>query len=154
MIAAFLGPDPAHCYFFEELETGLHPTRLHLLLSLIEKQAERGVSQVVATTHSPQLLTFLNKRTVETATLAYRLPHGRDQRLRRIVTIRGARRVLETQDIAQLHASGWLEDAVELLEDAEEPPEHEGESPEVSGEPPEDDGELMSTIKAFEEHSQ
>jgi len=119
MIAAFLGPDPAHFYFFEELETGLHPTRLHLLLELIEEQARKGSSQVVATTHSPQLLAFLSKETVKAATLAYRLPGKPDQRLMRVLDIPEAERVLTTQDLARLHASGWLEDAVLFTADAE-----------------------------------
>ncbi len=39
MIAALLGPKPAKMYFFEELDNGLHPTRLYLLLQLAEKKA-------------------------------------------------------------------------------------------------------------------
>src|SRR5262249_38629135 len=35
MIAALLGPQPARHYFFEELDNGIHPTRLGLLLQLI-----------------------------------------------------------------------------------------------------------------------
>src|SRR5579883_934398 len=35
-LAAFLGPHPSSFYFFEELENGIHPTRLSLLLDLVE----------------------------------------------------------------------------------------------------------------------
>ena len=56
IIAAMLGPKPAKLYFIEELENGIHPTRLHLLLQLIEQKVAEGNIQVVATTHSPQLL--------------------------------------------------------------------------------------------------
>ena len=58
MIAAMLGPKPAKFYFIEELENGIHPTRLHLLLQLIEQKVAEGNIQVVATSHSPQLLGF------------------------------------------------------------------------------------------------
>ncbi len=114
MIAAFIGPDPARFYFFEELDTGLHPTRLHLLIDLIETQTGRGITQVVATTHSPQLLTLLHERSVETAVLAYRIRDAHDQRLIRIWDLPDARRVLHTQDLERLHATGWLEDAAEF----------------------------------------
>lgn len=114
MIAAFLGPDPARFYFFEELDTGLHPTRLHLLVDLIETQTTRGVTQVVATTHSPQLLTLLHQRSLEAAVLAYRLRDAPDQKLIRIWDLPDARRVLQTQDLQRLHATGWLEDAAEF----------------------------------------
>ena len=55
-LAAFLGPHRSSFYFFEELENGIHPTRLSLLLDLIENQVKNKGIQVVATTHSPQLL--------------------------------------------------------------------------------------------------
>ena len=116
MIAAFLGPDPARFYFLEEVETGLHPTRLSLLLELIETQTSRGISQVVATTHSPQLLTLLSSRSVDAATLAYRLRGHQDQRLTRIVDLPDARRILKSQDLMRLHSTGWLEDATEFAE--------------------------------------
>lgn len=116
MIAAFLGPDPARFYFFEELDTGLHPTRLHLLVDLIETQTSRGITQVVATTHSPQLLTLLHQRSLEAAVLAFRLRDAHDQRLTRICDLPDASRVLQTQDLERLHATGWLEDAAEFAE--------------------------------------
>ena len=55
-LAAFLGPNPSQFYFFEELENGIHPSRLGLLLDLIETQVKEKGVQVVATTHSPELL--------------------------------------------------------------------------------------------------
>ncbi len=122
MIGAFLGPDPARFYFLEELETGLHPTRLNLLLELIETQTSRGISQVVATTHSPQLLTLLSEQSMEAAVLAYRLRGHQDQRLTRIVDLPDARRVLKSQDLMRLHATGWLEDATEFAEPEGERP--------------------------------
>jgi predicted ATP-binding protein involved in virulence len=115
MIAAFLGPNPARFYFFEELDTGLHPTRLHLLIDLIERQTSRGLTQVVATTHSPQFLTLLSEESIRAAVLAYRLPDSDDQRLIRIWDLPDAPRVLATQDLNRLHATGWLEDAAEFL---------------------------------------
>lgn len=114
MIAAFLGPDSAHLYFFEELETGLHPTRLHLLLSLIEERTRGGACRVVATTHSPQLLAFLSADVVNDATLSYRLRDESDQRLVRIADLPAASSALSGHDIAKLHSAGWLEDAVEF----------------------------------------
>ena len=53
MLAALLGPDPARLYFFEEIDNGIHPSRLNLLIDLIEQQTAKGEIQVIATTHSP-----------------------------------------------------------------------------------------------------
>ena len=93
---------------------------MHLLLQLIEQKVVGGNIQVVATTHSPQLLGLLGRRvTEERGASVYRLPGQPDARIRRIVDIPEAERVLKEQDLARLHSTGWLEDAVAFLEEAE-----------------------------------
>ena len=62
ILAAIFGPEPASFYFIEELENGIHPTRLGLLVDLIEHQAKRRGIQIVATSHSPQLLAVSQSR--------------------------------------------------------------------------------------------
>jgi predicted ATPase len=116
MIAALLGPDAARFYFLEEIDNGIHPTRLYLLLQLIEQQAKDGKVQIVTTTHSPQLLGMLSAEAREHASLVYRLMGEQEGRIRRVVEIPEARRVLEEQNLARLHESGWLEDAVSFAE--------------------------------------
>lgn len=120
MIAALYGPKPARFYFFEEIDNGIHPTRLHLLLQLIEQRVAKGDVQVVATTHSPQLLGFLSKESRESAALVYRLQGHAEGRVKRILDIPEAKKVLEQQNLSRLHESGWLENAVEFLEGGED----------------------------------
>ena len=120
VIAAMLGTKPARFYFFEELENGIHPTRLHLLLQLIEQKVGGGDIQVVATSHSPQLLGFLSERARDDAALVYRLENQTNARIRGITQIPEAQRVLQEQDLASLHGSGWLEDAVAFMEGGSE----------------------------------
>jgi len=117
IIAALLGSDTAQFYFFEELDNGIHPSRLHLLLQLIERQISQQTIQIVATTHSPQLLRLLGTQSLEYASLTYRLSDRPDAQIKRIVDIPEARRVIYEQDLARLHESGWLEDAVNFTED-------------------------------------
>ena len=119
IIAALLGPEPARFYFFEELENGIHPSRLHLLLQLIEQTVEKGEIQVVATTHSPQLLGLVSQKTLESSSLIYRLPDATGAQIKPLLEIPEVRRVLETQDIARLHASGWFEDIVDFTAEEE-----------------------------------
>lgn len=121
MVAAFLGPEPARLYFFEELETGLHPTRLYLLLQLIERQVRSGASQVIATTHSPQLLAFLDPRAVEDAILAYRKEGDPRQMLVRLMDLPGARQLFAEKNVSRLYAGGWLEDAIAFAPEAQHP---------------------------------
>ena len=119
MIAAILGPDAANFYFLEELDNGIHPTRLYLLLQLIEQHAKQGKVQVVATTHSPQMLAMLSEEAREHASLVYRLGEEPDAKICRIMDIPEAKRVLEDHNLARLHESGWLENAVAFAESEE-----------------------------------
>lgn len=119
MIGALLGPDAARFYFLEEIDNGIHPTRLYLLLQLIEQQAKDNKVQIVTTTHSPQLLAMLSPEAREHASLTYRLEGEHEGHIRRVLDIPEARRVLEEQNLARLHESGWLEDAVAFAESSE-----------------------------------
>ncbi len=86
-------------------------------MQLIEQQCRAKDVQVIATTHSPQLLGFLSPESREHALLVYRLRGADESSVRRVVDFPDLNRILETQDLARLHASGWLEDMVELMAD-------------------------------------
>ncbi|MDQ4033973.1 MAG: ATP-binding protein [Actinomycetota bacterium] len=110
-IAALMGPDRARFSFFEELENGIHPNRLHLLLELIDRSVANTGTQVVATTHSPYLLLQLSEAQRRHASLAYRTQEG-GARIAGVTELPEAQRILKNHDIAQLMAAGWFEDTV------------------------------------------
>ncbi|MBI1209063.1 MAG: AAA family ATPase [Azospirillum sp.] len=121
MIAALIGPNPAKFYFFEEIDNGIHPTRLKLLVELIETQVKKTGIQVVTTTHSPDLLALLSPESLKNASLIYRLPGHGEARIKPILDIPTAKEVLEKQDIRRLLASGWFEDALAFTDDEPAP---------------------------------
>jgi predicted ATPase len=108
-LAAFLGPHPSSFYFFEELENGIHPTRLSLLLDLVENQVKHKGIQVVATTHSPQLLGRLSEASLKHASLIYRLEDQPDSRIIRVLDMPHASEVITMNRLAHLLATGWFE---------------------------------------------
>ncbi len=112
MIAAMLGPEDATFYFFEEMENGIHPTRLHLLINLIEQTVRDRKIQIVATSHSPSMLRYLSEESLEFASLVYRPPGSKLAQIKRVVDIEGARDLIKKQDLGRLLDSGWLEDAM------------------------------------------
>lgn len=117
MIAALLGPEPAKFYFIEEIENGIHPTRIHLLIELLEQRVKNGDIQVIATTHSPQLLRMANAETRHAASLVYRLSESDNAQVLRLQDLPPeAQKILETQDVARLYESGWFEDLVNFME--------------------------------------
>jgi predicted ATPase len=115
-LASFLGPETPSFYFFEELENGIHPTRLNLLVDLIENQVKNKKIQVVATTHSPQLLGRLSKESLEDASLVYRLPDQPDARIIPVLEMPHAKRLIKKQKLAHLFASGWFETTAHFMQ--------------------------------------
>ncbi len=116
MLAALLDEDSSGLYFFEEIETGLHPSRLHLLVDLIERQTAKGRVQVVATTHSPDLLSMVNDETFRNTALVCRLPDKSDAIIRRIADLPNAEHLRETQELGRLLSGGWMETALAFTE--------------------------------------
>ena len=114
MIAALLGPATARFYFLEELEVGIHPARLYLLLDLIEQQSrrtDRPPVQVIASTHSPHLLRQLRPETLNNAVLVYR---SDDASASQVIPIREIPGVSEAllNDAGRLHESAWFENVL------------------------------------------
>jgi predicted ATPase len=121
MIAALLSPARPRFIFFEELENGIHPNRVYLLLDLINQSVSTSGSQIVATSHSPQLLVHAYRTENARPCLVYR-SEGAGSKIVDVRSSREMRAVLDGSDIASLMAAGWFEDVVEFLN-----PEEEGE---------------------------
>jgi Predicted ATPase len=108
------------CYFLEELDNGLHPTRLHLLIELIETRVKQTNLQIIATTHSSQLLRLLSYETLQNTSLTYRLENQPDAKIKRIFDISPETETLiKEQSLARLHESGWLENIMEFSQEEE-----------------------------------
>ena len=111
ILAALLDEQPAPLYVFEEIDNGIHPLRLRLLLELIERQTARNNVQVVTTTHSPELLSMVGDRTFENTSVICRLPDSDNAIVRPVAELPNAIELRRSQSLGRLHASGWFEDA-------------------------------------------
>ncbi len=119
ILTALLSHDTRQCSIFEEIEHGIHPTRLYLLLELIQRQSAQNACQVIATTHSPQVLLIVRHTYLDAISLTYRLPEKHDTRIIRVVDLPDTRRLIESQDIGRLHETGRFEDAADFVADRE-----------------------------------
>ena len=117
MLAALLGPDSAQLYFLEEIDNGIHPSRLSLLVDLIERQTAKGKTQVIATTHSPELLTIMGDSTFEHTSVVCRLEGAQDAVIRPVAKLGNAAKLRKTQGLGRLLTSGWIETAVTFSEE-------------------------------------
>ena len=112
MLAALLGPNRPGIYFFEEIDNGIHPSRLHLLVELIEKRTAEGDMQVITTTHSPQLLSMLGDDAFKYASVVCRREESKNAVIRSIHKLPNAAELRQSQGLDRLHVSGWFEDAI------------------------------------------
>jgi len=60
LLAVLRHPNPPPLIVIEEIENGLDPRTIHLLVNEIRNVVESGTSQIVITTHSPYLLDLLS----------------------------------------------------------------------------------------------
>ena len=118
MLAALLGRKPARLYVFEEIDNGIHPSRMRLLLDLIEGQTAKKEVRVVTTTHSPDLLSMVGDDTFEDTSVVCRRQDTDDAVIRRVAELPRANELRQTQGLGPLHVSGWMEDAIEFTEES------------------------------------
>lgn len=95
----------------EDIESGLDPTRLSLLVELLKTQTLQTGRQIVITTRSPAVLgglrdqdyetTFLRKRDRETASPS----SNRSRRFPHVI------HTLKRQPVEDLFAEGWIDRA-------------------------------------------
>lgn len=112
LLAALLGPNPAKLYFFEEIESGIHPARLHLLIDMLERQTAKSGIQVVTTTHSPELLSLLSDETLKSTSIVYRPPGRSDAIIKPVLDFPNIEKLRASQGLGRLHAAGWFEDVL------------------------------------------
>ena len=119
MLATLLDDDTTGLHFFEEIDNGIHPSRLRLLVDLIESRTREKDIQVVTTTHSPELLAMVSDRTFGDTSVVCRRPETSDAVIRRVADLPNADELRHSQGLGRLHTSGWFEDAIYFEDDEE-----------------------------------
>ena len=121
MLSVLLGENPKGLYFFEEIDTGIHPARQWLLLELIEKQAAKNNIQIMTTTHAPDLLTFANDSTFENMSVVCRLEDSHDAIIRPVAELPDAKKLRKSgRGLGGLLTEGWMETALAFTENHDE----------------------------------
>ena len=116
LLASLLGDAGDAILVLEEVEGGIHPARLRLLIELIEHCTGTCGVQAITTTQSPTMLSLIGDRAFETASLVCRLPESSDAVIRPVRDLPNAGELRRSQGLGRLLASGWMEDAVAFTE--------------------------------------
>jgi predicted ATPase len=110
LAAAFFQPSMPKILIIEEIEKGLHPSRLRLLLELMRSQSKRTGTQVFATTHSPTLLNWLTEEDRKTTFVCTRDAESGATKMRSLAEVpRLEELIKKNYNLDQLFEEGWLE---------------------------------------------
>lgn len=109
--AAFFQPDMPNILTIEEIENGIHPSRLRLLVELLKSQASADL-QVMATTHSPVVLTWLKPEDYKSTFLCTRDEETGASKIVPLSSVPNLEALVKKQSIGDLFTEGWLEEAL------------------------------------------
>ena len=109
LAAAFFQPDMPHMLTIEEVENGIHASRLQLLLELLRSQAKATRTQVVATTHSATVLDWLQEEEYQTTFFCQRDEATGKSRIRALAKVPHFHAAAQKTPVSELFAEGWLE---------------------------------------------
>jgi predicted ATPase len=93
----------------EEIENGIHASRVQLLLELMRSQAENHRTQVVATTHSATVLDWLQEEDYKTTFLCRRDESTGESRICSLAQVPHFLEVVKKKPASELFSEGWLE---------------------------------------------
>jgi predicted ATPase len=96
----------------EEIEDGLHPTRIRLLVEYLEAVTRERNIQVIATTHSPVVLEWLSDEALRNVVVFGRVPEHEGTLIRRLGDLPHFDETVARTGIKELFTTGWLEMAL------------------------------------------
>ena len=111
LAAAFFQPDMPAIMTIEEIENGIHASRLQILLELLRSQAETTKTQVFATTHSPAILDWLQEEDYKTTFLCTRNELTGETKICSLADVPKFMDVIKKTPASELFSEGWLEAA-------------------------------------------
>jgi len=110
--AAFFQSDMPDIMTIEEIENGIHPSRLRLLVELLKSQSggEKG-PQIFATTHSPVVLAWLDEIDYKTTFFCRRDEKTGASIIKPLSEIPRLVELVKNQSLGELFTEGWMEAA-------------------------------------------
>ena len=107
--AAFFQPSMPGMLTIEEIERGIHASRLRLLVELLRSQPAVSNTQVFATTHSAAVLAWLRESDYPTTFVCARDEVTGDSTILPVTDVPHFAEVTAKVPLAELFAEGWLE---------------------------------------------
>jgi hypothetical protein len=112
ILVALRTAEPGSVMLMEDIEAGLHPTRIRLLIEYLEAVTRERHIQVIATTHSPVVLEWLSPEALKRAVVFGRVPEREGTVMRQLGDLPHFNEVVQRKGIDELFTTGWLEMAL------------------------------------------
>ena len=110
-VALFGRPNLRRILLIEEIENGINPARLQLLIRMIEAAtaASDAAVQVIASTHSPGVLNWANETTLQDALVIGWDSEKESSNVVRLRDVKGFETARQSATPGELQAEGWFE---------------------------------------------
>ena len=112
LTAAFFQPDMPSLMTIEEIENGIHASRVRLLLELLRSQVEATKTQIMATTHSATVLDWLREEEYRTTFFCKRDEGTGESKICALADVPHFMEVVKKKPASELFSEGWLEAAL------------------------------------------
>jgi predicted ATPase len=112
LLVCLLTCRPGALLVLEEPDTGLHPSRIHLLAELLERIARERKLRVLTTTHSPTLLAHLSPEALGDVVAFGRHPENGLTVCSRLKDLRYFDDLRRSDHLERLISTGWVERAL------------------------------------------
>ena len=109
LAASFFQPSMPGLMTMEEIENGIHASRVQLLLELMRTQAEVMKTQIVATTHSATVLDWLQEDDYKTTFFCRRDESTGESKICSLADVPHFLEVVKSTPVSELFSEGWLE---------------------------------------------
>jgi energy-coupling factor transporter ATP-binding protein EcfA2 len=110
--AALFQPDMPGIMTIEEIENGIHASRLRLMMELLRSQSDCTDTQLFVTTHSPIVLAWLKEEEYQHTFYCMRDDATGESKVTPLTGIPHFNETIQKQPISDLFAEGWLEAAL------------------------------------------
>jgi predicted ATPase len=111
LTAAFFQPDMPRMLILEEIENGIHPTRLRLVVELLKARSAVEGPQVMASTHSPVIVDWLTTDDLEHCFLCRHDEATGVSLVQPLSSLPRFTELSKQQPAGELFSEGWMENS-------------------------------------------
>ena len=95
----------------EEIENGIHPSRLRLLVELLKARSSESGTQVMASTHSPVIVDWLSEDDLKHCFLCLHDEETGVSSVEPLSSLPRLTELMKRQPVGELFVEGWMENS-------------------------------------------